>query len=66
MKTWFFISTCSKEKLGAKKEIGIHAIRAGDIVREHTILFGGLGEAIKYLYEVDKDNAKVFSTQEVL
>ena len=76
----------NKRKLGAKKEIGIHAIRAGDIVGEHTILFAGLGErielkhiahsrdslangaiqAIKYLHNVEKDNAKIFSTQEVL
>jgi 4-hydroxy-tetrahydrodipicolinate reductase len=30
-----------------KKEIGIQAIRAGDIVGEHTVLFGGLGERIE-------------------
>ena len=76
----------NKRQVGAKKEIGIHAIRAGDIVGEHTILFAGLGErielkhiahsrdglangaiqAIKYLHNVEKDNAKIFSTQEVL
>lgn len=76
----------NKRQVGAKKEIGIHAIRAGDIVGEHTILFAGLGEriefkhiahsrnalangaikAIKYLHKVDKDNVKIFSTQEVL
>ncbi len=33
-------------KIG-KKEIGIHAIRAGDIVGEHTILFAGMGERIE-------------------
>ncbi len=27
-----------------KKEIGIQTIRAGDIVGEHTVLFGGIGE----------------------
>ncbi len=30
-----------------KKEIGIQTVRAGDIVGEHTILFGGLGERIE-------------------
>lgn len=29
------------------KEIGIQTIRAGDIVGEHTVLFGGLGERIE-------------------
>ncbi len=31
----------------SKKEIGIQTIRAGDIVGEHTVLFGGLGERIE-------------------
>ncbi len=30
-----------------KKEIGIQTIRAGDIVGEHTVLFGGMGERIE-------------------
>lgn len=30
-----------------KKEIGIHAVRAGDIVGEHTIIYGALGETIE-------------------
>jgi len=29
------------------REIGIHAIRAGDIVGDHTIIFGGLGERLE-------------------
>lgn len=28
-------------------EIGFHAVRAGDIVGEHTVLFGGLGERVE-------------------
>ncbi len=28
----------------APKEIGIHALRAGDIIGEHRVLFGGMGE----------------------
>ncbi len=29
------------------KEIGIHAVRAGDIVGDHTVLFGGMGERLE-------------------
>ena len=36
----------SPRKIGAE-EIGIHAIRAGDIVGEHTIFFAGPGERIE-------------------
>jgi 4-hydroxy-tetrahydrodipicolinate reductase len=35
-----------------KKEIGIQAIRAGDIVGEHTVIFGGLGERIEVVHKV--------------
>ncbi len=31
----------------SKTEIGIQTIRAGDIVGEHTVLFGGLGERVE-------------------
>lgn len=34
-----------------KKEIGMQVIRAGDIVGEHTILFGGLGERIEITHK---------------
>jgi 4-hydroxy-tetrahydrodipicolinate reductase len=30
-----------------KQEIGIQTIRAGDIVGDHTVLFGGMGERIE-------------------
>jgi len=33
-----------------KKEIGIHAVRAGDIVGEHTITFAGPGERIEIIH----------------
>jgi 4-hydroxy-tetrahydrodipicolinate reductase len=38
-----------KGLMGARKkqEIGIQSIRAGDIVGDHTILFGGMGERIE-------------------
>ena len=29
------------------KEIGVHAVRAGDVVGDHTVVFGGLGERIE-------------------
>jgi 4-hydroxy-tetrahydrodipicolinate reductase len=35
----------------AKKEIGIQTIRAGDIVGEHTVIFGGLGERIEVTHK---------------
>lgn len=35
----------------SRKEIGIQTIRAGDIVGEHTILFGGLGERIEITHK---------------
>jgi 4-hydroxy-tetrahydrodipicolinate reductase len=40
-----------------KEEIGVHAIRAGDIVGEHTILFGGTGERIEITHRAhSRDN----------
>lgn len=32
------------------KEIGIHAVRAGDIVGDHIVLFGGLGERLEIIH----------------
>ena len=34
----------------SKKEIGLMAVRAGDIVGEHTVIFGGLGERIELVH----------------
>jgi 4-hydroxy-tetrahydrodipicolinate reductase len=34
------------------KEIGIQTIRAGDIVGEHTVIFGGLGERVEVSHKV--------------
>ena len=33
-----------------KKEIGLLSVRAGDIVGEHTVTFGGLGERIEFIH----------------
>ena len=30
-----------------KKEIGMHAVRGGDIVGDHTVLFAALGERLE-------------------
>ena len=39
------------------REIGIQTIRAGDIVGEHTVLFGGLGERIEITHRAhSRDN----------
>jgi 4-hydroxy-tetrahydrodipicolinate reductase len=35
----------------ARKEIGIQTVRAGDIVGEHTVIFGGLGERIEITHK---------------
>ena len=32
------------------KEIGIHAVRAGDIVGDHIVLFGGIGERLEIVH----------------
>lgn len=33
-----------------KEEIGIMAVRAGDIVGDHTVMFGGLGERLEFIH----------------
>ncbi len=40
-----------------KKEIGIQTIRAGDIVGEHTVLFGGVGERIEITHKASSRDA---------
>lgn len=40
-----------------KDEIGIQTIRAGDIVGEHTVMFGGLGERLEITHKAQsRDN----------
>jgi 4-hydroxy-tetrahydrodipicolinate reductase len=39
------------------EEIGIQTVRAGDIVGEHTVLFGGIGERIEIIHRAhSRDN----------
>jgi 4-hydroxy-tetrahydrodipicolinate reductase len=33
-----------------KEEIGVLAVRAGDIVGDHTVMFGGLGERLEFIH----------------
>ncbi len=40
-----------------KEEIGIHVIRAGDIVGEHTVLFSGPGETIELTHRAQSRDA---------
>jgi 4-hydroxy-tetrahydrodipicolinate reductase len=45
--------------IGARtqKEIGIQTLRAGDIVGEHTVLFGGAGERLEFTHRAhSRDN----------
>ncbi len=35
----------------SRREIGIQTVRAGDIVGEHTVMFGGLGERIEITHK---------------
>ena len=40
-----------------RKEIGIQTIRAGDIVGEHTVMFGGIGERLEFTHRAQsRDN----------
>jgi 4-hydroxy-tetrahydrodipicolinate reductase len=40
-----------------KKEIGIQTIRAGDIVGEHMVMFGGVGERLEIIHRAqNRDN----------
>jgi len=41
----------NKRLVGAKNEIGIHSIRGGDIVGDHTILFAGPGERVELKHQ---------------
>ena len=48
-----------KGMIGArtKQEIGIQTLRAGDIVGEHTVIFGGQGERMEFIHRAhNRDN----------
>ncbi|MHA1292927.1 MAG: 4-hydroxy-tetrahydrodipicolinate reductase [Promethearchaeota archaeon] len=47
----------NKREIGAKKEIGVHSIRGGDIVGDHTILFAGPGERIELKHQAHSRNS---------
>lgn len=49
------VATYGRNDTSARRgahEIGIHSIRAGDIVGEHTVLFGGMGERLELIHRV--------------
>jgi len=46
----------NKRKIGAKNEIGVHAIRAGDIVGDHLVLYAGPGERIELKHQIHSRN----------
>ena len=40
-----------------REEIGVQTVRAGDIVGEHTVIFGGLGERLEIIHRAhSRDN----------
>jgi 4-hydroxy-tetrahydrodipicolinate reductase len=47
-----------KGMIGArtKEEIGIQTVRAGDIVGEHTVIFGGIGERLEVIHRAHSRN----------
>jgi len=46
----------NKRKVGAKNEIGVHSIRAGDIVGDHIVLYAGPGERIEFKHQAHSRN----------
>jgi 4-hydroxy-tetrahydrodipicolinate reductase len=36
----------------SRKEIALLSVRAGDIVGEHTVIFGGVGERLEFIHRV--------------
>jgi 4-hydroxy-tetrahydrodipicolinate reductase len=50
---------CRKGMIGerTKPEIGIQTLRAGDIVGDHTVIFGGMGERLEFIHRAhSRDN----------
>jgi len=50
---------CRRGIIGERssKEIGIQTVRAGDIVGEHTVIFGGMGERLEFIHRAhSRDN----------
>jgi 4-hydroxy-tetrahydrodipicolinate reductase len=40
-----------------KEEIGIQTVRAGDIIGDHTVIFGGMGERLEFIHRAhSRDN----------
>lgn len=45
-----------------KQEIGIHTIRGGDLIGEHTVLFAGTGERIEIIHRAQNRQAFAIGT----
>ena len=41
----------------SKKEIALLSVRAGDIVGEHTVIFGGIGERLEFIHRAHSRDA---------
>jgi len=45
-----------------KKEIGIHSVRGGDVIGEHTVIFAGQGERIELTHRASSRDAFALGT----
>jgi len=57
---WERVAVYGREGMvGERKpeEIGIHAVRAGDIVGEHVVIFGGMGERVELVHRASSREA---------
>ncbi len=55
----------TKRKIGAE-EIGVHSIRGGDIVGEHTVLYAGPGERIELIHRAHSRECFAAGTVEAI
>ncbi|MHA1379562.1 MAG: 4-hydroxy-tetrahydrodipicolinate reductase [Candidatus Helarchaeota archaeon] len=63
--TWGRGKGMTKRKIGAE-EIGVHSIRGGDIVGEHTVLYAGPGERIEFTHRAHSRECFAAGTVEAI
>ncbi|MHA1301391.1 MAG: 4-hydroxy-tetrahydrodipicolinate reductase [Candidatus Helarchaeota archaeon] len=63
--TWGRGKGMTKRRIGAD-EIGVHAIRGGDIVGEHTVLYAGPGERIELIHRAHSRECFAAGTVEAI
>ena len=54
------VKVCGREGITGvrkKEEIGIHAVRAGDVIGEHTVIFAGPGERLELIHRAHSRDA---------